>query len=272
MAPPARIELTDAVLRPFAVADAEALARAVRESLEHLSPWMPWADANSAQVEFQRQRLQGVVDQFARGEEYQYGLFDLDETRVLGSFGLMTRHGRGTLEIGYWVHVDAIGHGHTTRATAALTDVAFELAGVKHVLIYTDVANLRSAASAAQARIRAAAHRGRAACGVERDRPPAGVATHHADRPARAAVSVAARRGRSFNRWMPGAASDAAQATYLDLLGELLDRRRVAGREAVPGDVRARRPPPRAPARRAARGRGRSSSRDPAVIESPAPR
>ena len=146
MAPPARIELADAVLRPFAVADAEALARAVRESLEHLSPWMPWADVNSAQVEFQRQRLQGVVDQFARGEEYQYGLFDLDETRVLGSFGLMTRRGRGSLEIGYWVHVDAIGHGHATRATAALTDVAFELAGVKHVLIYTDVANLRSAA------------------------------------------------------------------------------------------------------------------------------
>ena len=65
---------------------------------------------------------------------------------MLGSFGLMTRRGRGTLEIGYWVHVDAIGHGHATRAAAALTDVAFELAGVKHVLIYTDVANLRSAA------------------------------------------------------------------------------------------------------------------------------
>jgi RimJ/RimL family protein N-acetyltransferase len=146
MPPPDRIELPDAVLRPFAVTDADALARAVRESLDHLKPWMPWADANSANTDFQRQRLRGVVDQFARGEEYQYGLFPPDESRVLGSFGLMTRRGRGTLEIGYWMHVDAIGRGHATRAAAALTNVAFGVAGVKHVLIYTDVANLRSAA------------------------------------------------------------------------------------------------------------------------------
>jgi RimJ/RimL family protein N-acetyltransferase len=146
MPPPARIELTDAVLRPFAVSDAEMLAQAVRESLEHLSPWMPWADADSAQVDFQRQRLHGVVEQYARGEEYQYGLFDAAETSVLGSFGLMTRRGRGTLEIGYWVHVDAIGKGHASRAAAALTDAAFEVAGVRHVLIYTDVANVRRAA------------------------------------------------------------------------------------------------------------------------------
>jgi RimJ/RimL family protein N-acetyltransferase len=144
--PPDRIELPDAVLRPFTIDDADELARAVRASLEHLKPWMPWADANSASVDFQRQRLQGVVEQFARGEEYQYGLFDPDETRVLGSFGLMTRRGRGTLEIGYWVHVDAIGRGHATRATAALTDVALQQPRVGHVLIYTDVANLRSAA------------------------------------------------------------------------------------------------------------------------------
>ncbi|MGH8976707.1 MAG: GNAT family N-acetyltransferase, partial [Acidimicrobiia bacterium] len=122
------------------------LARAVRESLEHLRPWMPWADSVSADTEFQRKRLQGVVEQFTRGEEYQYGLFPLDESRVLGSFGLMTRRGRGTLEIGYWVHVEAIGRGHATRATAALTNVALDVPGVKHVLIYTDIANHRSAA------------------------------------------------------------------------------------------------------------------------------
>jgi RimJ/RimL family protein N-acetyltransferase len=144
--PPARIELDGALLRPFAVADAEGLAQAVSESLEHLRPWMPWADVTSADAEFQRGRLRGVVEQFTRGEEYQYGLFPLDESCVLGSFGLMTRRGRGTLEIGYWVHVDAVGRGHATRATAALTNVALGLSGVKHVLIYTDLANHRSSA------------------------------------------------------------------------------------------------------------------------------
>jgi RimJ/RimL family protein N-acetyltransferase len=143
---PQRIELTDAVLRPFRVADADSLARSVRESLEHLKPWMPWADNGSGDVEFQRRRLHTVADQWKRGEEYQYGLFDADESRVLGSFGLMTRRGRGTLEIGYWVHVDATGRGHATRAAAALTDVALAERGVQKVLIYTDEANVRSAA------------------------------------------------------------------------------------------------------------------------------
>ena len=54
---------------------------------------MPWADATAADPKFQRERLAGVVAQFARGEEYQYGLFDSAESEVLGSFGLMMRRG-----------------------------------------------------------------------------------------------------------------------------------------------------------------------------------
>jgi RimJ/RimL family protein N-acetyltransferase len=143
---PERIEIDGATLRRFRVEDADALALAVGESLEHLRPWMPWADNGSADRDFQRRRLHTVQDQWQRGEEYQYGLFASGEARVLGSFGLMTRRGRGTLEIGYWVHVDAVGQGHGTRATAALTDVALKEPGVKQVLIYTDEANRRSAA------------------------------------------------------------------------------------------------------------------------------
>ncbi|MGQ0826515.1 MAG: GNAT family N-acetyltransferase [Actinomycetota bacterium] len=146
MGPAERIELTGAVLRRLRVDDAAALARAVRESLDHLRPWMPWADNGSATTSFQRDRLQGVVQQWQRGEEYQYGLFDPTETWAIGAFGLMTRRGRGRLEIGYWVHADACGQGHGTRATGALTDVALAMRGVKKVLIYTDVANERSAA------------------------------------------------------------------------------------------------------------------------------
>lgn len=143
--PPERIELADGVLRAFRVEDATALARAVGESLEHLRPWMPWADNGSADAAFQRDRLEGVVEQWARGEEYQYGLFDLDEQQVLGAFGLMTRRGRATLEIGYWVHVDACGRGYATRASAALTNVALAVPRVRKVLIYCDEANEISA-------------------------------------------------------------------------------------------------------------------------------
>jgi RimJ/RimL family protein N-acetyltransferase len=142
-----RVMLDDGtVLRFFVPSDADALARAVGESLEHLRPWMPWADKQSAEPDFQRTRLRRQPELAARGEEWQYGLFSEDELRVLGSFGLMTRRGPGTIEIGYWVHVDAVNRGHATRAVTALVDVALAMGGVETVLICCDEANAASAA------------------------------------------------------------------------------------------------------------------------------
>jgi RimJ/RimL family protein N-acetyltransferase len=144
---PARIDLTpDSYLRQFGIDDAEAVALSVRESLDHLRPWMPWANAQSADVVFQRERLRGLPAKAASGEEWQYGLFHTDDKRVRGSFGLMTRMGPGALEIGYWLHVDAGGHGDATRAAGALTDVALAVDGVRRVYICCDEANAKSAA------------------------------------------------------------------------------------------------------------------------------
>ncbi len=145
-APPKRVRLDDSyVLRLFRAGDAKVIALAVSESLEHLRPWMPWADDASADERFQRQRLHGVQYKAAVGEEWQYGLFPADESRVLGSFGLMTRQGPGTIEIGYWVHVDEIGHGLATLASRALTNVALALPGITTVYIRCDERNTPSA-------------------------------------------------------------------------------------------------------------------------------
>ena len=146
--PPTRIELDDgAFLRQFAVGDADALAQTVAESLDHLQPWMPWAaDDESADPQFQRGRLGRLAEQNERREEWQYGLFTAGDPRILGSFGLMTRRGPGTIEIGYFLHPNAVGRGLATRATAALTEVGRRLRGVRQVLIYCDAANVRSAA------------------------------------------------------------------------------------------------------------------------------
>jgi RimJ/RimL family protein N-acetyltransferase len=144
---PARIDLdSGAFLRQFTVEDAVAIASSVRESLDHLRPWMPWANDQSADAAFQRERLRGLPAKAKSGEEWQYGLFRPDDDRVCGSFGLMTRMGPGTLEIGYWLHVDAGGRGDATRAAGALTDVALATDGVSRVYICCDEANTRSAA------------------------------------------------------------------------------------------------------------------------------
>ena len=146
-APPKTVRLDDAyLLRQFRVGDSKAVALAVSESLDHLRPWMPWADEESTDERFQRQRLRGVQHKAASGEEWQYGLFPADESRVLGSFGLMTRQGPGSIEIGYWVHVDEIGHGLATLASGALTDISLALDGITTVYIRCDEQNVRSAA------------------------------------------------------------------------------------------------------------------------------
>lgn len=145
-APPERIDLGDVVLQRVRAEHAAAIARAVAESIDHLRPFMPWANEDSTDVAFQQNRIASLQHQWARGENYEYVLLARDEVRVLGSFGLMSRRGRGTLEIGYWVHVDEAGRGLATRAAAALTDAALRVRGVKKVLVYCDEANAASAA------------------------------------------------------------------------------------------------------------------------------
>jgi len=146
-APPARVKLGDDLfLRLLRISDASAIANAVRESLEHLKPWMPWADEASTRETYQRQRLRGVKHKASLGDEWQYGLFPSDESSVVGAFGLMARKWPATIEIGYWVHVDAVGRGYATRATRALTNTALRLDGITTVCIRCDEANERSAA------------------------------------------------------------------------------------------------------------------------------
>jgi RimJ/RimL family protein N-acetyltransferase len=146
-APPEYIELDDGnYTRWLVVDDADEVARAVDESLDHLKPWMPWADAQSADPDFQRERLRNHPQQRARREEWQYGIFAGGTRGMLGAIGLMTRRGPGTLEIGYWLHVDAGGRGYMTNAARALTEAGLEVDGVDQMIIVCDEANLRSAA------------------------------------------------------------------------------------------------------------------------------
>jgi RimJ/RimL family protein N-acetyltransferase len=140
------------VLRRLDVADAGAVAKAVEDNIDHLRPWMPWANAESADERFQRRRLSEAEAQWNRGADFGYGLFahddgpDGERGRLLGAFGLTARRGPKTLEIGYWLCADATGRGLASRAVEALTDAAAELPDIERLLVYCDEANHASAA------------------------------------------------------------------------------------------------------------------------------
>jgi RimJ/RimL family protein N-acetyltransferase len=144
--PAYRIHTPRLVVRCWAPSDAPLLKTALDGSLEHLLPWMPWADQEPEPVEAKVARLRRFRGEFDLDRDYVYGILDREETRVLGGTGLHTRLGEGALEIGYWIHADHINRGLATEAAGALTRVAFEVHGVDRVEIHNDPANMRSAA------------------------------------------------------------------------------------------------------------------------------
>ena len=144
-APPERIELPGDRSLVRASADrAAAAVTSINESLDHLSPWMAWAQQPATEA--------GLATVFATGEElwdrrrdFSYSIVEGPDERVIGGCGLHGRLDEHGLEIGYWVHVDRIGQGVATVVSEALTDAAFAIPGIERVRIQCDDRNVRSA-------------------------------------------------------------------------------------------------------------------------------
>ena len=144
--PPYRIETERLVVRCYDPRDASLLKEAIDASVEHLRPWMPWIRFEPQTLEQKVELLRGFRGEFDRGTNFPYGIFNRDETKQLGGCGLHERGGEGSLEIGYWVAVDAIGQGIATEITAVLTRAAFEICGLDRVDIQVEPRNERSLA------------------------------------------------------------------------------------------------------------------------------
>jgi RimJ/RimL family protein N-acetyltransferase len=134
-----RVELQ---LRHWREDDADALGRAVEESLDHLRPWMAWAanepiplpDRIALIRTWESDRLAGA------GEVLGVWLGD----RVAGGCGLHARIGEGGLEIGYWIHVALLRRGLATEVARQLCERAFADPAIDRVEIHHDLANAAS--------------------------------------------------------------------------------------------------------------------------------
>jgi ribosomal-protein-serine acetyltransferase len=143
--PPAAAKAGWLVCRRVQPGDTTDLYHAVRASIGHLKPWMPWAtDAYS------RQEAEDFTSAQARADgepvtEAPYAIRDQDG-RLLGMCGLHARLGPGALEIGYWVDVRHTRRGVATLAAALITETALALPGIASVEIHHDEANVASGA------------------------------------------------------------------------------------------------------------------------------
>lgn len=144
--PAYRIETARLVVRCYQPSDAVLLADSVSESVEHLKPWMPWAHNEPEPFEYKAKRVVEFRGKFDLGQDFTYGIFNREETQLLGGTGFHTRLGEKELEIGYWIHKDFVKQGLVTESTAALIKVAFEIIHIHRIEIHCDHRNKASAA------------------------------------------------------------------------------------------------------------------------------
>jgi RimJ/RimL family protein N-acetyltransferase len=138
---PYRIETERLVLRCWEPADAPLLKDALDSSLEHLRPFMDWANDEPEPVEVKAERLRAFRALYDTGESFIMGIFDRPEREVLGGTGLHARIGPGGLEIGYWVRASAARQGIATEAAAALTRAGFEVCKADRIEIRIEPRN-----------------------------------------------------------------------------------------------------------------------------------
>ena len=85
---PYRIEVDGGpVIRCWDPRDAPLLKEAVDSSLEHLRAWMPWAYDEPQEIAAKAELLRLFRGNFDLRQDYVYGIFSSDETRVLGGSG-----------------------------------------------------------------------------------------------------------------------------------------------------------------------------------------
>ena len=146
-----RIQGSAIGLRQFTNEDTLPFHDAVRESLDSLRPFLPWAHA-AYSMEDARSWVESRPQAWEDADEYSFIIYSLADDRILGGMGinqLDVLNGRGN--IGYWVRTSAQGRGVATEGTRLLTGFGFEQLGLSRleiVMLTTNDASRRVAEKA----------------------------------------------------------------------------------------------------------------------------
>ena len=130
-------------IRPYASSDAPALYEAVRESIEHLRPWMGWCHADYTLAEA-REWVDRHVALFAEKREHQFVVIDEDGA-LLGACGLnQVDSANRRANLGYWIRLSAAGRGCALAAVRLVAAWAWENTDLERLEIVVAVGNAAS--------------------------------------------------------------------------------------------------------------------------------
>jgi len=144
--PTYRIRTKRLLIRCWHPQDDPMLKEAIDSNLEHLQPWMPWASKANVSLDERISWIRSCRADFDLDRDFVFGIFNPNESEVIGGAGLHTRQSSDSREIGCWIQRRYSGMGFGTEVAAALTKVAFLVDKVKRVEIRCAVENTNSAA------------------------------------------------------------------------------------------------------------------------------
>ncbi len=134
--------------------DGAELHAAVNESLEELTPWMPWPKEHKTVEDSEASARQARV-RFLERSELRMHLYLKGTQTLVGSSGLQRIDWSvPKFEIGYWCRTRFAGRGYATEAVRGITAFAFDVLGAKRVEIRCDPVNRASARVAERAGFR----------------------------------------------------------------------------------------------------------------------
>lgn len=134
------------LIRPREPGEGQTIARAVNENLDHLKPWMPWAQKPHT-VEDAEAKCQENIAAFVARKDFTFSIYDLDGKTFLGSSGIhLPKWTVPSFMIGYWVHKNHEGKGYITETVNALTRYCFQVFNAHRVYMTCDENNTRSLA------------------------------------------------------------------------------------------------------------------------------
>lgn len=137
-------------LLPLDATDSRDLWSAVESSRAHLEPWLPWVPFN-VDLDSSGRYAEASASDWDAARATRFAIRDRATRRLLGVIGLESfAHLHESVELGYWLRVDAWGKGLMTEAGFAVLDWAFGPVNAHRVRVAAATDNHRSLAVVAR--------------------------------------------------------------------------------------------------------------------------
>ncbi len=131
-------------IRPWCEHDISHLFEAVSESIEVISPWLPWCHSDY-EIEESQSWIHARPMAWEKAEEYSFVILDSKTDRLLGGTGInQVNHLHNYANLGYWVRVSAQGNGVATRAAILVAGFGFRELNLERIEILAAAGNSAS--------------------------------------------------------------------------------------------------------------------------------